>query len=122
MVRVSSGFPLLIPPNFIVLPLAQPQQAPSPPQQAGESPCLQAALIPRLVRAQLSKRVCSMHNQGATMHKIAHTHEMGIFSQCVLSFERLSDPTSLFPIQLCGRHMIRLLKELVREIFILPNQ
>lgn len=63
-----------------------------------------------------------MYNQGATMHKIAHTHKTGISSWCVLSFERLSDSTSLFPIQLCGQHMIRLLKELVSEIFILPNQ
>lgn len=63
-----------------------------------------------------------MYNQGATMHKIAHTHKIGIFSWGVLSFECLSDYTSLFPIQLCGQHMMRLLKELVRETFTLPNQ
>lgn len=84
--------------------------------------CKQLSLINRLFRARLSKRACSMYNQGATMHKIAHTHKIGILSWCVLSFERLSDSTSLFPIQLCGQHTIRLLKELVREIFTLPNQ
>lgn len=63
-----------------------------------------------------------MYNQGATMHKIAHTHKIRLFSWCVLSFERLSDSTSLFPIQLCRQHMRRLLKELVREIFTLPDQ
>jgi len=84
--------------------------------------CKQLSLINRLFRTRLSKRACSMYNQGATMHKIAHTHKIGIFSWCLLSSERLSDSTSLFPIQLCGQHMIRLLKELVSEIFILPNQ
>lgn len=84
--------------------------------------CKQLSLINRLFRARLSKRSCSMYNQGATMHKIAHAHKIGIFSQCVLSFESLSDSTSLFPIQLCGQHTIRLLKELVTEIFTLPDQ
>lgn len=64
MVRVSPGFPF---PSSIVLPLPGPQLD-------GESPYLQAALIPRLFRAGLSKGACSMYNQGATMHKIAHTH------------------------------------------------
>lgn len=64
MVRVSPGFPL---PSFIVLHLPSPQLD-------GESSYLQAALIPRLFRAGLSKGACSMYNQGATMHKIAHTH------------------------------------------------
>lgn len=123
MARTPMGFPFLIfPPVHSPASLAARELLLHASWMEKAPVCKQLSLINRLFRTGLSKRACSMYNQGATMHKIAHTHKIGIFSWCLLSFERLSDSTSLFPIQLCGQHTIRLLKELVSEIFILPNQ